>query len=87
MKKPCCEGEAAFNNPVCSEKMNDEGHNTKYQHFATYNASEQQAHADARYALLRELDAWREKIRRELRIYKQKYGIEPRSIYEHTKLG
>jgi hypothetical protein len=78
-KQGCCEGDSATNNPVCIKSVTPR--NTKYIHFSALTDGEKQAFADFQF---KELNRHLEdvmNIKADLKIIKEKHGIEPRRVY------
>ena len=82
--KECCEGSTAFSNPKSqTEKL---PRNTRYIHFSSLSASEQQAFCDFQEKEKRRHQEDIDKINKDLAIMKSRYGLEPRLIYVHSWL-
>ena len=79
-QKDCCDGEAAINNAVV-KKTKEPVKNTRYTHFSSLSASEQQSFADFQEKeRRRHLDDVAQ-IEADLKVMKDRYQIEPRLVY------
>jgi hypothetical protein len=82
--KDCCNGDSVFENPECIKSI--EPKNTRYTHFSSLSASEQQAFCDFQEKEKRRHQEDIDKINKDLAIMKSRYGLEPRLIYIHSWL-
>jgi hypothetical protein len=75
----CCENGAVFANPE-SRKVK-EPRNTKYIHFSALTDGEKQAFADFQEKEKRRHQEDIDQIDADLKVMKDRYGIEPRLVY------
>ena len=78
-KQGCCEGDSATNNPVCTKSGTPR--NTRYTHFSSLSASEQQSFCDFQEKEKRRHQEDIDQIDADLKVMKDRYGIEPRLVY------
>ena len=78
-KQGCCEGDVATNNPECVKSVTPR--NTRYTHFSSLSSSEQQSFCDFQEKEKRRHQEDIDQIDADLKVMKDRYGIEPRLVY------
>ena len=77
--KECCRGGSVFANPECVKSVAPK--NTRYTHFSSLSPSEQQAFCDFQFKELHRHQEDIDGIEADLKVMKERYGIEPRRVY------